>query len=71
MATRRKTIAAAAPAPMPEPTVSGNRFTVPEYLTHVSHGDAVYPVVDGVVTLPAGEDWYKPLVACGDLKPAE
>lgn len=55
----------------PKDAPAGNRFTAPAYLTHVAHGQAVYPVVDGVVTLPAGETWYRSLVESGELMPVE
>lgn len=71
MATRRKTTAAVAPAPKTEPAANGNRFTVPEYLTHVAHGNDVYAVQNGVVILPSGESWYRPLVDSGELTPTE
>lgn len=67
MATKKTTATPEAANPATE----GVRFKVPEYVTVVSFGSQVYPSVNGVVELPAGETWYRPMVASGELKPAE
>jgi len=67
MATKKT----AAPPEAGNPAIEGVRFKVPEYVTVVSFGPQVYPAVNGVVELPAGESWYRPMVASGELKPAE
>lgn len=39
------------------------RYQVAGSITNVAHGDAVYPVKNGLVDLPAGETWYQHLIA--------
>lgn len=43
------------------------RFRSRQNLTALSHGLEVFSAVDGILSLPAKETWYRHLIASGDL----
>lgn len=57
--------------PIEPQTTGGRQFAAAPDITAITHGDQVYRVIDGRVSLPANEAWYQPLIDAGLLTPQE